>query len=288
MDNYFNRHSCIELKTFITVVILMALITANAGAAIPSMVFEGYEAEEGAPPPPIGGTIGSHATGDSDPWFGTIAYWYMDGWNHAPRVPEEEYSEIWTAGGHAGQGTAMQGWTSLINDEPGRYVIDFSGYEYTSSVFHEDMGDPLFGHEDRLYHRMTDAGEGRWQILDTTAGTSVASGTVGDVLAMDIFYDPLNVLNPNWDPYVRGTGTIIAENDGGAFYNELITRWGTATLNFTGFTDEPPIQAENPGADPEDAWAIYGTMWTVTPIIPEPATICLLGLGALSLIKRKN
>jgi hypothetical protein len=283
MDTYFNRYSCSWLKTIITVVILMVFITANAGGqADPYMVFEGYQVGEGAPP--VGGTIGSQAAGTAvDPWFGTIAYKYMDGWNHNPRVSASEYGS-WVPGGHAGTGTDMQGWNSLINGSPERYVVDFSGYEWESSFFHTNMLDPLFGHEDRLYQRIDEAGEGEWQILDTITSTTVASGTIGDIFTMDIFYDPLNY---GLNAYVNGTGTITANNDGGAFYNELIARWGTSVLNFSGLTEDPPIQAENPGAQLIDQWALYGTRWTVSPV-PEPTTICLLAIGSLVMLRKKK
>ena len=265
----------------------LAIAGAGNAEAVTSLTFEGYKVGDGAPPE--GGVIASIADGPQDPWFGSYAYHYLDGWNHNPRVDPDQYDGVgetqWLPGGHAGTGTAAQGWTSLLNGDPGRYVYDFQGYEFDHNFYYWEAngifpGDPKYGHEDRWYQRMAGGGEGTWEIFDTgPGGGSVASGTLGDSFYMDIFYDPLN---GGANAYIAGKGTITAVDDGGAFYTELMTRWGSPVLNFTTFTAEPPVQAENWGAPLGQQWAIYGSEITVTAV-PEPASMLLYGIGVLGL-----
>lgn len=266
-----------QLKTICVVLALaMTAVVANANT-IPYITFEGYKSGEGAPPGPVGGAIGSSATGPQEPFYGSYAYWYMDGWNHAPRVDPAQYSGLWAPGGHAGTGTVAQGWNSLDNANPGYYVFDFEGYVFDSTSYDTDEESPTYMHEYRQY----DGTGGIWTIIDISGGETgviVGGGTLGTML-MDIYYGT--------GPYIMATGTVTATDDGGAFYNELMTRWGTPLLTYTLYCGEPPIQAENLGADLDQQWAIYGCGMTLMPV-PEPTTVCLLGLGCLALIRKRR
>lgn len=233
--------------------------------ANPRIAFEGYTSGQGTP---IGGIIVCVADGNPDPWFGSLPYRYADGWNHEPRVPSAWYTGTWSAGGHAGTGVDIEDWASLDDADPGRYVIDFQGFEYDHSYFYDETqgyypGDAQYGHEDRYYGVMTGGDEGTWTIHDTQTATVVAQGTLGDPLLMDIFYDPLNFGTASFDPDVVGTGTLHVTNDGGAFYNELVTVCQTPVLTLEMRTDDLPLLAENIWAPADEQWAVFSGAVTI-------------------------
>jgi hypothetical protein len=244
---------------FVIILLLLAMSVTTQASAATSITFEGYKSGEGTPSP--GGVVGSSATGPTDPWYGSYAYIYMDGWNdHSPTE-------------HAGQGTYAQGWTSLDNDNAWKYLLDFEGYEFDRNTYITDMGSARYGHEDRWY----DGSEATWSIkIVGETVIQIAHGEMSE-LYLDIDYG-LASGNPN----ITGVGTFIAADDDGAFYDELMDRFGTAVLKFTFNVDEPPTQAENPLDPLALQWAIYGGQITLTPV-PEPSTLVLLGMGALAL-----
>ncbi len=237
-----------------------ALATADLEIA-----FEGYRPGQGTPE---GGTIISVAAGSPDPWFGSLPYQYIDGWNHGPRVPSNWYEDIWASGGHAATGVQIEDWTSLDATDPGRYVLDYQGYQYDYSFFYDSSqgyqpGDPEYGHEDRWYNVMTGGNEGTWEIFDTTTSTTVVHGTLDDPLHVDIFYDPENFGTQAFDPRVVGTGTLTALDDGGVFYSELMTLCETPVLTMQFITEEPPLWAENYGAPSSEQWAVFSGSFTL-------------------------
>jgi hypothetical protein len=78
-----------------------------------------------------------------------------------------------------------------------------------------------------------------------------------------------------------GTGTVSLDISGRA--KIIITGDKTAAIH--GYIDSGWIKTNGVAWDNYD-WVTYDG--TKTTIIPEPATICLLGIGALSLLRRKK
>jgi hypothetical protein len=248
-------------KLFAITVICLVTILCVTVFADPTayLILEGYKSDVGTP---VGGVVASVGTSPENPWLADkYPYSYLDGWNHPPRVNTSWYG-LWTAGGHATTGTNAAGWNSLNNSLAGNYAFDFQGYELLRNSYQTDSNDPKYGYEERVYKRMDTAGEGVWEIFDVAAGTSIASGTLGEFLYMDIFYD---LLNNGAGASINTSGSLVAEDDGGAFYAELISRWGTPVLNMTIVTNDPPILEENPGAPLDQGWAIYGIEMTISP-----------------------
>ena len=213
---------------------------------------------------PAGGTIASVADGPPDPWFGSYPYHYLDGWNHAPRVPIAWYEDYWEEGGYAAAGTYVDGWDSLDSSDPGRYAFSYQGYEFDSNYYYDESegyvsGDPEYGHEDRRYTPMP--GEGIWEIIDLTDGSSVAHGTLG-TLSLDIFYDPDDADTDDWDPWINGGAALILEDDGGDLYAEVSSECAEPELHFNFFSGNPPPQAMNWGIAPlDEQWAVFdGTL----------------------------
>jgi len=261
-----------------------ALSLASASVEAGSIEFEGYRS--GAGSPPVGGGIGSEATIlPVEPWFGTTAYRYLDGWNHAPRVPGDQYDGIWTAGGHAGTGTDIDGtWASLDESQPDSYAFDFEGYETISRVFDNDPASPTYGHETRTYSGANTAWT-LWDLRNPAAPVELGTGTLTDLI-MDIFYDPLNA---GADPHIEGTAVAIADA-GSAFYDDLIGQFGSPDLDFTFICEDPPIEAINPAAPAADQWAIYGARYIVSAAapVPEPATLGLFAAGLAGIGMRRR
>jgi len=234
-----------------------------------SVVFEGYKSGEDTPAP--GGAVLSQADiSDGNPWASGHAYRYLDGWNHNPRVPADQYDGVgeteWTAGGHAGHGTAIDGLNLFDSSHPEWYVFDFSGYEYDHATFDTNSGAPGYGHEYRWYD-----GTGQswtlWDIRNAASPVEMATGTLG-LLHLDIDYGL-----QDQDPDIHGSGILTVTNDGSALYNELMARWGSSQLQLTLVSEDPPIQSENPTASPEDAWAIFGAEMTISPVRPDAHTV---------------
>ncbi len=130
----------------------------------------------------------------------------------------------------------------------------------------------------------------------TTGWMWMTGGTI-NVNQFDIVRVP-GVTNPvNGYAYISG-GTINANElrikpAGGAGVALLdITGGGRIILNgnvvttVLGYVGSGWIKSN--GADLDEAWVNYNPNIGKTIITPEPATLCLLGIGALSLIRRKR
>jgi hypothetical protein len=199
-------------------------------------------------------TVTSQATGVQEPWYLSITYRYLDGLNHAPRVPEQYYTGLWSPGGHAGIGTSSSGWNSLNNEQPGWYAFDYEGCALDREVLHDTIGDPMYGYEERWYKG------GTWRLLNLNNSTQEASGTMG-TMYMVINYAP---------PSGQGAGgsatvTIAAANDGGAVYNELMSRWGSPYLTVTLSCNQPPVLVVGGStSDPATWWAEFLITTTLT------------------------
>jgi hypothetical protein len=133
-------------------------------------------------------------------------------------------------------------------------------------------------------------GNSGWMYM--TAGTvNVATFDIGRVAGTN----PINgyadidggTINVTTDFRMRpagGAGTVSLDMSGGA--KIIITDpTGAIATKIQGYIDNGWIKTNGV------PWLNYGNVsWdgTNTTIIPEPATLCLLGLGALSLIRRKR
>lgn len=78
------------------------------------------------------------------------------------------------------------------------------------------------------------------------------------------------------------TGTALLDISGSG----KVVLNGDVVATVLGFRDDGRIKSN--GAELLDEWVSYDAGTNKTTITPEPATLCLLGLGALSLIRRKR
>jgi hypothetical protein len=232
----------IRFCTSVTVIAILTLILAGSGRAA-SLTLAGTG-------------IGSQALGQQEPWFGSYSFIWLDGANHPPRVASQWYTNPWPAQ-HAGSGTAASGWTSLDNAQPGRYAFDFEGYSLQRETIYTAPSDPNYGHEHRWY-----AGSPTWRLVDTLSGNQVASGT-SDVFYLDVNYAPATNGNGYWS---HGSATFTVNNDGGAFYNELIALTGHPNLAMSFVSTTPPVKHLADGQPLADGWGEYSTSVTLTPI----------------------
>lgn len=200
--------------------------------------------------------IGSQALGQQEPWYGSFSFIWLDGANHPPRVSQQYIPNPWPYQ-HAGVGTSAAGWTSLDNANPGRYALDLEGYQLQNEIIFTNGADPNYGHEHRWY---SGSPSPVWRIIDTSNGSQLASGT-SDVLFLDVNYAP-PVANGYW---VKGSAAVTVTNDGGAFYNELVSQTGTPnlTLDFES-TTFPVVYIE--GRPLADGWGTYASTWKLSTL----------------------
>jgi hypothetical protein len=119
----------------------------------------------------------------------------------------------------------------------------------------------MFGYEERWYQG------GTWRLWNLNDLTIVASGTIG-TLYLEIDYAPPS----GQGAHGSATATITAVNDSGAFYNELISRWGSPNLSATFSCNQPPVLVDGGSRDPITWWAEFAIVTMLTPAPSE--TIC--------------
>jgi hypothetical protein len=115
------------------------------------------------------------------------------------------------------------------------------------------------------------------------SGSTDARNHDGDVITYD------NIVNVANDPVVDGNGLGFGSGQYGAnSYNTLINLWGNSPGSYALFVGE--AQVDGNGNVVGDAQYVYhwenGSL-TLTPT-PEPATLSLLVLGGLAMLRRRR
>lgn len=228
-----------------TQVIAVAPFGVGTGVGPAMLHFQGYK----APGIPEGGAVASNASGHQDPWFGTIAYVNLDGRYSLDQI-------------YSGTGVDIQGFDCLSGTSD-NYAFDFSGFVLGNEAptFIEDHLAADYGYEYRRY----DGTNATWTMYDISgaAPVAVASGTM-DSLYMDIFFDPANF---GAQPSIIGRSKLyVNPAPAGSFYDELQTKYNTATLEFNYNSFTPPIYAENPTAPLSEQYGIYDFDISVIPL----------------------
>jgi hypothetical protein len=70
---------------------------------------------------------------------------------------------------------------------------------------------------------------------------------------MEIFYAPPSGMGAHG----TASATLTAIDDSGAFYNELMSRWGSPNLSTTLSCNQPPVLVDGGGRDPITWWAEF-------------------------------
>lgn len=150
------------------------------------------------------------------------------------------------------------------------------------------FGDP----NTEIRYEVSDIGSGQWEYIYTVENIGLSGGIEEFTIWFDYgLYDNLAVTTPEtppeWDQIVWQVEPVL-EDPGGydAVATNLNIAMGTELSGFSVSFDW--LGQGNPGSqyyeiiDPIDFHTIESG-WTV----PEPATLFLIGLGALKLIKRR-
>jgi hypothetical protein len=163
----------------------------------------------------------------------------------------------------------------------GSYIVDFNenGVGQYSSDDGQTWYSLTYGFETdvKFYYQLpfTLGVEGFLAIMEP--GTSELS----DVLAFSIENE-----NGNNHVYVfsKADGTDLADT---GFISEHPEGWTTVQMYEVDFGNGEYGVTYTPGVN-DPGYVTGGVTYNFTSDVPEPATICMLGIGALSLIRRKK
>ena len=115
------------------------------------------------------------------------------------------------------------------------------------------------------------------------SGSTDARNHDGDVITYD------NIVNVANDPVLNSNGLGFGSGQyGPSSYNTLINLWGNSPGSYTLFIGEALLDGNgNVVGDAQYVYHSDSSSLTLTPV-PEPATLSLLALGGLAMLRRRK